>query len=171
MNFRVSKRSRIFILAGLGMLALAVILTTRFCIKGRYEGLFLLKGKKDSLFVLKDDLYLGDGSRLIIGFDMDGPRESIRKFMGGTEPDRPYLRYDWDEKDGKGFVRNFLPGGGELITCLGRYLDSDGEEVHGLFVGGGLPKNVRDNDVVKENETGMAYNDGKRWYHVWCTTN
>jgi len=171
LNFRVSKRSRIFILVGLGVLALAFILTTRINFKGHYEGLFLLKGKEGALFELKDDLFLGDGSRLILALDVDGPRERLMRFFSHKEQKRPYLYYEWDSSDGTGFVRNYLPGGCELLTCFGRFIDDGGKEVQGLFVGGGLPSNVHGDDEVAMDETGMAYNDGKRWYHIWCTSN
>ena len=34
-----------------------------------------------------------------------------------------------------------------------------------------MPANVRADDLLKKNETGMAYYDGTRWYHIWCNVN
>ncbi|HEY6837824.1 MAG TPA: hypothetical protein VI389_03695, partial [Geobacteraceae bacterium] len=70
-----------------------------------------------------------------------------------------------------GFIRNFLGDGTQLLTSFGRYMDDDKEYVHGLFVGGGLPPSVMGGDNVFMDETGMAYFDRRRWYHIWCNVN
>jgi hypothetical protein len=140
---------------------------------GQCEGIFLLKGhgKGDALYVLKDDLYLNEGYRLVYALDLQDPKFVLYKLFNRHKPGTPYLYYEWDKKDGSGFVRNILPGGKQVLTCFGRFLDDDERDVHGLFVGGGLPEGVIGNDVEKMNETGMAYYDGKDWFHVWCTSN
>jgi len=158
-------------LMGMGVLALFMVATTHFDITSQVKGIFLLKGKKGSLFELKDDLYLGDGSRLISGVDFGDPRFSFFSRMHRHKPGEAYLYYEWNRSDGSGFVRNFMPGGEQLLTCFARYEENESEYVHGLFVGGGLPAGVQGDDAVKMAETGMAYFDGKRWYHVWCSVN
>ena len=42
--------------------------------------------------------------------------------------------FEWDEQEGSGYVRNFLPDGKQLLTFFGRYQGDDKEYVHGLFV-------------------------------------
>jgi hypothetical protein len=63
------------------------------------------------------------------------------------------------------------PDGRKLVINLGRFLDSDGRTVSGLFMGGGLPPGDPDFKLFDKNETGMAYYDGSRYYHIWCNVN
>jgi hypothetical protein len=160
-----------YVLFGFGLLFLFFSFSTHVDIKGHFDGLFLLKGTDRALFELKDDLYLGDGSRLICGVDFHNPHSFYYKLFVHHKPGEAYLFYEWDPKDGSGFVRNYLPNGNQLLTCFSRFQDDDHQYAHGLFVGGGLPANVRDDDPVKMTATGMAYNDGRRWYHLWCSVN
>jgi len=152
------------------VLLIAIAITTRFNIKGRFEGLFLLKGVQGRLIEVKDDLYLGDGTRLIYGFDFN----SIHKLFNRPKthkPDEAYLEYKWDESDGSGYIKNIMPDGRELDTCFSRFDAEDSENTHGLFVGGGLPDEVHGDNLQAIDETGMAYYDGRRWYHIWCNAN
>jgi hypothetical protein len=142
-----------------------------FDIRGHFDGLFLLKGSHGWRYELKDDLYVGDGDRVLWSIDFGDPNLRLHNSIYHHKPGQPYLYYEWDAKDGSGFIRNFFPGGRQLLTCFGRYLDDDKEQVHGLFVGGGLPASVLGNDNVYMDETGMAYFDGTRWYHLWCNVN
>jgi hypothetical protein len=146
--------------------------SVRFNIMGHFEGLFLLKGGKGKLLEVKDDLYVGDGHRLIWGLDFDDPYYRIHHLFSRNQHQVPYLTYEWMAKDGKGYVKNYLPGGRELVTDFSRFTDEDGEmDSKGTLVGGGLPEDVRDDDRVKMNKTGMTYFDGTRWFHIWCTVN
>ena len=165
------KKRWLYLLIGAVAVVCLMALTVHFNITGQYEGIFLLKGKKGALFEVKDDLYLGDGRRLIYGIDLDDPRYRLFRLFNKEEAAGAYLYYEWDQEEGRGFVRNFMPDGKQLLTCFGRYEEGNTDEVHGLFVGGGLPAGVRDDDLVKLDETGMAYSDGKRWYHIWCSVN
>jgi hypothetical protein len=157
-------------LALLGLLLVATLVLVRFNLKWRFAGLFLLEGKGGQLLELKDDLYLGDGSRLIAGVDF-GPirREIYEKHY--PEKLLPALALTWDESDGSGHVDSHFPGGRTLVTSFGRFLDDGGEETKGLFVGGGLPESVMADNTVKLSETGMAFFDGRRWLHIWCSSN
>jgi hypothetical protein len=148
------------------LLLRAVVAVT---VTGSWEGLFLLRGH-DRPFELKDDLYLNEGSRFIAGVDFSPARKLMRRIFKSDES-IPYLEYSWNEKTGAGYVRNFLDNNRQVLTCFSRFVDERDRNVAGLFVGGGLPANVQDDDIVKENETGMAYHDGKRWFHVWCNVN
>ncbi|HEY5995553.1 MAG TPA: hypothetical protein VIU29_00965 [Candidatus Deferrimicrobiaceae bacterium] len=153
----------------LGILV-AVLLLVRFNIKGRLGGVFLLEGKGWRLLELKDDLYLGEGSRLIWGIDF-GPIR--RKVYEKHFPEKllPSLEVDWDEGEGNGYVVNRYPGGYAMVTSFGRFLADSGEETKGLFVGGGLPESVVGDNLARLNETGMAFSNGQRWLHIWCSTN
>ncbi len=171
---RMKGTKRYFRYGGMAVLLLTLLLlfaTVRFDIKGHFDGLFLLKGGKGWKYELKDDLYVGDGDRVVYSIDFGDPRYRISRSLHKDNPGQPYLYYEWDAADGSGFIRNFLRNGTQLLTCFGRFLGDDNENVHGLFVGGGLPASVTGGDNVFMDETGMAYFDGRRWYHVWCNVN
>lgn len=153
------------------LLLAAVFYFVDFDFTGQFEGIFVLKGHRGKLVEIKDDLYLGDGRRLLFALDFEDPKFLIPRLFTHHDPDKAYLDYDWDNKDGSGFIRNMLPGGKQLLTCFGRYKDESDRYSRGLFVGGGLPKNVENEHSSLINETGMAYYDGKRWYHIWCNVN
>ena len=161
-----------YILTGLFFLALlSFILVTHFEISDQFNGIFLLKGTGGAKFELKDDLYLNEGDRLLFALDLKDPRFIVYQMFNEHKPSDSYLYYEWDSKDGSGFVRNFLPGGKQILTCFGRYDDEAGKHVRGLFVGGGLSDDVEGDRPGSFNETGMAWYDGRRWYHIWCTAN
>jgi len=167
----IQNKLSIGILALLGILFALTIIFVKFTVTGNYEGVFLLSGKDRYVFELKDDLYLNEGRRYLLGIDFEHGKESIYRFLRTGGMQTPYLYYEWNEKEGKGFVRNYLPNGQQVLTCFSRFLDDGGKEASGLFVGGGLPPNVIGYDMVKMNETGMAFHDGARWFHIWCNVN
>ncbi len=171
--FRSIRGKKLFYSIAFVALLLFVVVAVRFNIKGHFEGLFLLKGEKGSLVELKDDLYLGDGHRVICGIDFDDPRYHLRNFFSRNRHQAPYLTYEWFDKDGVGYVKNNLPDGRQLITNFSRFANEDdsGQEFHGLFVGGGMPADVRDDNPAKENKSVMTYFDGNRWFHIWCNAN
>jgi hypothetical protein len=149
---------------------LSVMATVRFRIEGHFHGLFLLKGSADYRLELKDDLYLGDGYRFITGFEFT-PWRDIRAEWFGMSHETPFLSFEWLEKDGTGFVVNHLNGGQLLFTSFSRFEDATDKNPSGLFVGGGLPHAVMVDKAPFTNESGMAYNDGARWFHIWCSAN
>ena len=169
---RINGKKRVCSLAFI-LLLLLIFATVRFNIKGHFEGLFLLKTTKGALFELKDDLYLNDAHRLVWGIDFGDPVYRLRFFFNHNQHKEPYLTYEWFARDGVGYVRNHLPGGRQLVTNFSRFTfdDANEMELHGLFVGGGMPADVRDGNVTKENKSGMAYFDGERWFHIWCNAN
>jgi hypothetical protein len=164
---RGERRARIALGAGLVALALAglVAAVTRVDIVGHWYGLFLLRGKDGSRLELKDDLVLGDGSRLVAGVQFS----SVRRLLGRADAPGISLELDWDERAGSGLVHNRLGDGTELITLFSRYEDSEGIVPHGLFVGGALPDIAA--DPRAQNESGMSHHDARGWTHIWCNVN
>ncbi|MDA8099762.1 MAG: hypothetical protein M0042_09055 [Nitrospiraceae bacterium] len=156
----------LLILVLLAACAAGLAATGSFNFTGNCEGLFLLRGADGKFFQLQDDLYLNEEQRYIAGFDLDW-----HGLLSSSASPGPSLSYSWNEKTGTGYVRNYLPGNRQLFTSFSRFRDDAGKDVHGLFVGGGLPWTVRGDDLLKKNETGMAYFDGNRWYHIWCNVN
>ncbi len=160
-----------FLLVAVAIFINLVIMTVKFNFTGNYEGIFLLKGEPGALYELKDDLFLGEGYRYIWGIDFEDLKQFFHGLFEVEAGSEPHLVFEWNGNHGNGFIRNYLAGGKQLLTCFSRFIDDDGREVSGLFVGGGLPANVRDDDIVKMNSTGMAFYDGVRWYHIWCNVN
>ena len=158
--------------AFIAAVVIILFMNIRIDIKGHFDGLFLLKGLHGWKYELKDDLYVGDAERLVYHIDFDDPRFRISSVFNHYTQGQKHLYYEWDSRDGSGFFRNFFPDGTQLLTCFGRFEDSKTKEhVQGLFVGGGLPASVIGRIDWAMNETGMAYYDGRRWYHIWCNVN
>ena len=166
-------RKKLFCLIFTSGLVGLMLATVKINITHNYEGLFLLKGEDGAAYEVKDDLYLGEGHRYIAGIDLERVKEYLNTWLEAhaNRPEKPYLYYEWNANKGTGFIRNYLPGGKQLLTTFSRFIDDGGKEASGLFVGGGLPANVEEDNSVKLNETGMAYYDGKRWFHIWCNVN
>ncbi len=167
------KRSRLRIpdrrLLGAAALALAGVLAaaTRITIGGHWQGLFVLRGKDGFVLELKDDLVLGDASRLLASVQFSAARRFLRG--PGRNVREAHLELEWDEADGSGIIRNHFADGTELVTLFGRYEDSNGRIPHGLFVGGALPEVEATGE--QQNESGMAYRDARGWSHIWCSVN
>lgn len=142
-----------------------------FDFKGHFDGIFILK-KDTWRFVVKDDLYVGDAADSIVySMDFGDPEFRINNALHQNKPGQSHLYYEWDEKDGSGIFKNFMANGTVLFTSFGRLSDEYHERLHGLFVGGALPVNIIGNDNVAMDESGMAFFDGTRWYHIWCNVN
>ncbi|NJD91922.1 MAG: hypothetical protein FIA91_10475 [Geobacter sp.] len=167
------KKSAFFLLIPLAIVSLLlmanVVATTHF--EGHFEGLFLFKDNHTGKYLLTDHLFVGKEKQLKYAIKFSN---STYKMVGRLFPHHKegvdHLHVEWNPKDGSGFVSNYFANGTGLVTYLGRYLD-DEEEVHGLFVGGGLPETVESNMAYNMNNSGMTYYDGKRWYHIWCSVN
>lgn len=161
------------VLVGVGLAALAgaglLLATTRIAVEGRWRGLFLLKARDGRMLELQDDLFLGDGSRLVVGVSFSTARRWLGVEVPPPPPGQVALDLDWDERSGRGVVRNRLADGRELVTLLGRFEDDQGHHPQGLFVGGAVPDIA--SDFRNQDQSGMALQAGGRWYHIWCNTN
>lgn len=168
-------RKKPLITLTIATLLLAALLTTlfkiNFSITGHFEGLYLLHDKRSGTYEVADHLFVGKGQQLVYGTTLTS---GVFKLVEGLLPKHnegyAHLHVDWSPKDGSGYVSNHLPDGASLVTYFGRYLDND-KEVHGLFVGGGLPDTVASNVNYNMNNSGMTYSNGKNWYHIWCSVN
>ncbi|MBI1922316.1 MAG: hypothetical protein HYS23_14670 [Geobacter sp.] len=145
-----------------------VVARTRFNIEGDWEGLYLLKGTEGKLFELKDDIFLGEYERLLFKFNF----ESLQAQLPEKKSKRgPYFEYKWQKRRGHGYIHSFFPDGSRFIACFSRFRDSQDKVPKGLFVGGGLPSSKYENKDIRNEETGVAWFDGTRWYHLWCNAN
>jgi hypothetical protein len=164
-------KARALLGAGLTALAAAGLLlaTTRIEIEGRWRGLFLLRARDGRMLELQDDLFLGDGSRLVAGVSFSAVRRWLGFRAPAPAPGEAALELDWDERSGRGMVRNRLGDGSELVTLLGRYEDDAGGHPRGIFVGGAVPDVA--GDLGNQDQSGMALHVDGRWVHVWCNVN
>lgn len=161
--WRSRRRTRVALAAVLAVV-LTVVATTRMTFRGRLYGLYLLESEFGRPFELKDDLMLGDGPRLIAGVSFSALRELLSRSNGQV----PRLDVEWDEEDGGGFITNYLDDGRALQTVFGRYVDDEGRNPQGVFVGGAVAEVA---SGVVQNQSGMALRDARGWHHIWCNVN
>jgi len=131
------------------------------------SAIYFLRGKTGGIEVSRDIL-LEDADRLIFMIDLNS---LIDRLMMSTALAKksPVLELTWDEKSGRGIIKEFIPGGKMLSISFSRY-DSDIDTPKGLFMGGDLPYG----DAKRSEDgssSGFGYFDGKIWNHIWCTTN
>ncbi len=137
-----------------------------------YYGLFLLKKESGIGVEVSNDLYPNDANRLLFKIDLNPFYENVIVKNFTDKDEYPFLSYVWDKNNGRGFVRNLLSEKEKLLYIFSRYKeDPNGNIPKGLFLGGELPITSYKENKDFFNDTGMAYYDGVRWYHVWCTTN
>lgn len=140
-----------------------------FSFHGRPDGIYLLKSSDRKLFALKDRLRLDEYERLIARIEFEAFYERWRN-QDNSATGTPFLKYNWNRKDGAGYLISFFPDGSRFLACLGRFLDTDINSVKGLFVGGGLPPGHYENPTLKTPETGVAFYDQRGWHHLWGRT-
>ncbi len=158
-----ARRVRVGATVGLLAAVAAFLATTRVTITGQWMGLFLLESPSGRPFELKDDLRLGDASRLLHGVSFAWLRDA-----GPSRGALPRLELSWDEERGSGTVASLLADGVRVETYFSRYVQDDGNAPAGLFVGGARA------DVAagaEQSESGMALRDRAGWHHVWCNVN
>lgn len=159
-----------------GVLVLLLAVSTLLAVKIKinfhngFEGIFILKGEKGVWLEFCDDLFPEESQRLLWGKPL-GYLKQVSSGEACSASDRPCTSYEWNEKAGRGFIKLAYPDGRKMIFNLGRFLDSEGKKVSGLFLGGGLPPSDPDYSLFDRNETGMSYYDGRRYYHIWCNAN
>lgn len=147
-----------------------VYLFVDFEIRDQYFGIFVLKKEDGFGIQIVNDIYPTELRRKIISLDFHPFTKNffVRKNRRSIYP---RLNYIWDKGRGRGFVINYLEENKVLLTVLSRYKTDTNEIPNGVFIGGELPESEFDRETNKMNNTGMAYYDGSRWYHIWCNTN
>jgi hypothetical protein len=159
-------------------IAIATLLLTVICMiritfidRLGNEGLFFLKGENGSWLSITDDLYPFESYRLLWSIRYPSLKHAKHSAGACAADDKPCFYYEWNEKAGRGFIKNSYPNGEKFIINLGRFVSSNGRQVSGLFVGGGLPVTDPDYKEGNNNELGMNYYDGSRFFHIWCNVN
>jgi hypothetical protein len=130
---------------------------------------YVVKGLDNNLMV-KDDLPFDKAGSLVFMLDITDPFEFLQKKISSIAG-VPLIELTWSEKYGDGVIKEFRPDGTRFILVLSRFIEPDSLS-RGLFIGGDLPLGDYDNLHDKSrNNTGMAYFDGKKWQHIWCSIN
>jgi hypothetical protein len=158
------------VLVSMFILLLFFAITMRFHVNGDLEGIYVLRSDTAPLYDIQDDLFFGEKDRLLFKLEFEPLYDffSSIKYRGVADP---HLHYEWNNRNGNGFVITHFPNGRRLLTCFGRFLDDNKRIPEGLFVGGGLPYARNEEGEVTMNETGMAFYTGTEWHHLWCNVN
>jgi hypothetical protein len=166
-------RRRILTIAVLPVLLLVLLVLlaskVKFTFYDDIHGFFVLEGDKGYWLELTDDIYPETANRLLWGKSTRLFSSAERSSCGAGSS--PCLEFEWNERTGHGYVMSVYPDGSKLLFNLGRFIDDSGKVPSGIFIGGGLPPSDPDYQHLNRNETGMAYFDGTRWYHIWCNVN
>ncbi len=162
-KIRSCLRSRSLLTAGLTGLALLACFV-RISWNYDFEGVYLLKGENGRTLVVSDSVYLGEEDRLLAGIDLPGINLLEHHFLSS----KTRLELHWNAAAGRGVIHNRLADGTVLVTNFSRYVDSEGEQTHGLFIGGAEPARLHPKNL---DGSGMSWFDGKQWNHIWCNTN
>lgn len=81
--------------------------------------------------------------------------------------DTSLLDISFNTSTGRGVIKEFRPDGSMIEIALSRF-DDKNIKPRGLIVGGDFPPG---DSGLKREASGIAFNDGKRWYHLWCNAN
>lgn len=173
-------------LFGIALFCIFLIFSFAFIIGTQFvfERIFHINSENAVTYFIRDnndrikvtnDLGLDQADRLVFMIDFN----CVFNFLDEIEAiliNDPIIELSWDEDGGEGIIKEFRPDGSKFLVVLSRYIKStripDGFNVKGLFIGGDLP--YGDVDVWKDRSrrnSGMAFYDGKRWYHIWCAAN
>lgn len=144
-------------------------LYVKWDITGDWEGLYVLVGPERRLTVT-DDLFPEDAKYLAGGITLSWFKKVV--IVDNCDAaSGSCLNVAWNEKQGRGYVKNIYHDGSKLLINLSRFKNETGALSSGIFVGGGLPTGDPDSLITNNDETGMTYFDGKRWNHIWCNVN
>jgi hypothetical protein len=154
------------------LVAAAALGVVRVDAKGHLYGIFVLKGEDDSLIDIQDDLFLGDGSRLLGSVSLLPLHDLLQPSVAhACKETAPCLALEWDAKAGDGWVRSVDRDGSEMHFYFSRLRSDGGKEKHGLFVGGSLPRAAASQDPMELSDSGVSFHDGRRSWHIWCNAN
>jgi hypothetical protein len=169
---KMSKRNYIIAVVLIVCVVAGAVINAKVKFDNRHdrEGLYILRGEDGHWFEVIDDLYASESDRLLWGIAM--PKLKRAKGSGACTPtDKPCTVFEWNEEAARGFIKTLYPNGKKLIFAMGRSISSNGLPISGLFLGGGLPPSDPDFQASNNNETGVTYFDGNRYFHIWCNVN
>jgi hypothetical protein len=171
-NLLIKYRRKILALIIVVCVANICILFTKvqFNFVGDFEGVFIIAGENSYWWEITDDLFPEEADRFIWGMPLSGLKD-VASVGACNAKNESCINFEWNNDTGRGFIKNIFPDGRKLLICLSRFEDTLGIPSKGLFVGGNLPMRDPDCQIFNKNETGMAYFDGKRYYHIWCNVN
>jgi hypothetical protein len=119
----------------------------------------------------KTDIDLSEVDNLLFMIDFSC-LFSIFERVAVAVSDTSIMELTWDTDGGRGIIKEIRPDGSKFIVVLSRYYDDVNVTPNGLFIGGDLPYGDFDRWLDRSgNNTGIAYYNGDRWYHIWCSIN
>ncbi len=131
--------------------------------------IYFVKNTDGSLKVT-NDLNFDEANRLL--FMVDG--SCLWRFVEGVAAailKKSLIEVTWNNEDGNGVIKEYRPDGTRFLIILSRYSETEGRP-RGLFIGGDLPYGDVDRWLDRSrNNTGIAYYDGQKWQHIWCSIN
>lgn len=131
--------------------------------------LYFIKDDNGSLAVT-NDLAFHESDKLLFMVDAS----CVFSFFEGVASsayNHPVLEVFWNKEKQNAIIKEFRPDGTKLLMVFSRYEEEEGRP-QGLFLGGDLSYGdiERWKDRSRSN-TGFAFFDGHRWYHIWCSLN
>jgi hypothetical protein len=160
----MKKKALVALVAVLAIAGSSLVIKWNFT--GGWEGIYLLSGDTRG-FEVTDDLFPEDSGRFIAGKSFGNTPNEHHNISAKNSKTHAV----WNAKTGRGFIKNEYTDGRKLLINLSRFKTPEGVPQSGIFIGGGLPVSDPDYSANDMNETGMAYFDGKRWFHIWCYVN
>jgi hypothetical protein len=126
------------------------------------------------LYLLKDvsgvrlttDVSLQEADSIVFTLDATGFFNQLFESVA-VATNTPLLDLSYDAPSGRGLVKEFRTDGTRLQIALSRHIEEEGEP-KGVVIGGDFPAG----DARSQGEGGgMAFFDGSKWIHLWCTAN
>lgn len=124
----------------------------------------------DGSLKVTNDLNFDEANRLL--FMVDG--SCLLRFVEGfatAVSKNPLIEVTWNNEEGNGVIKEYRPDGTRFLITFSRYSETEGRP-RGLFIGGDLPYGDVERWLDRSrNNTGIAYYDGEKWHHIWCSIN
>jgi hypothetical protein len=174
------KTLRVLKFITIGIIVLSVLSATIvYFVFYQYDSLFGLTTTNAVVYLIKDaegiklknDIDSNEVDNLVFMFDFSCLMNLFIRSASALS-NTSLMELTWDKDGGDGVIKEFRADGSKFLVVLSRYYDDGNIAPRGLFIGGDLP--YGDFDRWRErsrNNTGIAYYDGNRWYHIWCSIN
>ncbi len=149
------------------LLTSVIVLRSVFNITTSNAVLYFTKNEKGNMEIT-NDLDFNQAQKVLFMIDASCLFDLIESIVSATSKE-PLMELTWN--DGRGILKEFRPDGTKFIAVFSRYKENESNP-QGLFIGGDLPFGDFDRWMERDrNNTGIAFYDGNRWYHIWCNLN
>lgn len=158
---------RILIFTGLMFLGISIffyVLLRFFHFSSSSAALYLLRDSGG--LRITNDISFYEIDSLVFKIDLTNIFNRIFE-TSALATDTPLIDASFNTSTGRGVIKEFRPDGSIIEIALSRFDDVD-VKPRGLIIGGDFPPG---DSGLKREASGIAFNDGKRWYHLWCNAN